>query len=157
MSNNGKKLFNFLNRKWFFDKVYNENITQSLLKFGYRTCYKTIDRGIIEILGPHGFSKIVLQESNYLYSFQTGHIFHYTLIILMGSTIFLSIQEVCLVINLNLLFTLEMASSLKKPGYDHLLKLIIIGDSSVGKTCILLRFSEDNFPVSHMPTIGKFL
>lgn len=49
-----------------------------------------------------------------------------------------------------------MASSLKKPGYDHLLKLIIIGDSSVGKTCILLRFSEDNFPVSHMPTIGKF-
>jgi len=46
-------------------------------------------------------------------------------------------------------------SSFKKPGYDHLLKLIIIGDSSVGKTCILLRFSEDNFPVSHMPTIGK--
>lgn len=42
----------------------------------------------------------------------------------------------------------------KKAGYDHLLKLIIIGDSSVGKTCILLRFSEDNFPVSHMPTIG---
>lgn len=39
-------------------------------------------------------------------------------------------------------------------GYDHLLKLIIIGDSSVGKTCLLLRFSEDSFPVSHMPTIG---
>ena len=46
-------------------------------------------------------------------------------------------------------------SSFKKPGYDHLLKLIIIGDSSVGKTCLLLRFSEDSFPVSHMPTIGK--
>lgn len=40
-------------------------------------------------------------------------------------------------------------------GYDHVLKLIIIGDSSVGKTCLLLRFSEDNFPLSHMPTIGK--
>jgi Ras-related protein Rab-8A len=50
-----------------------------------------------------------------------------------------------------------MAYSQKKPGYDHLLKLIIIGDSSVGKTCILLRFSEDNFPVSHMPTIGKYI
>ena len=44
---------------------------------------------------------------------------------------------------------------MKRPGYDHLLKHIIIGDSSVGKTCILLRFSEDNFPTSHMPTIGK--
>ena len=45
--------------------------------------------------------------------------------------------------------------SMKRPGYDHLLKLIIIGDSSVGKTCILLRFAEDSFPTSHMPTIGK--
>jgi hypothetical protein len=43
-----------------------------------------------------------------------------------------------------------------KAGYDHLLKLIIIGDSSVGKTCLLLRFAEDSFPVSHMPTIGKY-
>ena len=45
----------------------------------------------------------------------------------------------------------------KAGGYDHLLKLIIIGDSSVGKTCLLLRFAEDSFPVSHMPTIGKSL
>lgn len=42
----------------------------------------------------------------------------------------------------------------KNKQYDHLIKLIIIGDSSVGKSCILLRFSEDHFPTSHMPTIG---
>ena len=42
----------------------------------------------------------------------------------------------------------------KHPNYDYLLKLIVIGDSSVGKTCILLRFSDDQFPTSHMPTIG---
>ena len=48
-------------------------------------------------------------------------------------------------------------SSFKKQGYDHLLKLIIIGDSSVGKTCLLLRFSEDSFPISHMPTIGNYI
>ena len=45
----------------------------------------------------------------------------------------------------------------KSGGYDHLIKLIIIGDSSVGKTCLLLRFAEDSFPVSHMPTIGNLL
>lgn len=44
---------------------------------------------------------------------------------------------------------------MSKKQYDHLIKLIIIGDSSVGKSCILLRFSEDHFPTSHMPTIGK--
>lgn len=48
-----------------------------------------------------------------------------------------------------------MNSGASKKQYDHLIKLIIIGDSSVGKSCILLRFSEDHFPTSHMPTIGK--
>lgn len=32
---------------------------------------------------------------------------------------------------------------MNKPKYDYLLKLIVIGDSSVGKTCLLLRFSDD--------------
>ena len=36
-----------------------------------------------------------------------------------------------------------------------MLKLIIIGDSGVGKTCLLLRFSEENFQNSHITTIGK--
>ena len=40
-------------------------------------------------------------------------------------------------------------------SYDHLIKLIIIGDSHVGKSCILLRFSDGNIPLTHMPTIGK--
>jgi hypothetical protein len=70
------------------------------MKFSYRTCYKIIDRGIIEILGPYGFSKVILKESSYLYSFQTGHIFHYTLIILSASTIFLGLKEFLLIIDL---------------------------------------------------------
>ena len=39
--------------------------------------------------------------------------------------------------------------------YDHQMKLIIIGESSVGKTCILLRFADNQFPTNHIPTIGK--
>ena len=39
--------------------------------------------------------------------------------------------------------------------YDHLFKLVIIGDSSVGKSCLLYRFTEDHFPTSDMLTIGK--
>jgi small GTP-binding protein len=34
------------------------------------------------------------------------------------------------------------------------LKILTLGDSSVGKTCIILRYAEDNFPKSTMPTIG---
>ena len=38
--------------------------------------------------------------------------------------------------------------------YDELVKFVFIGDSSVGKTSMLLRFSENRFPEDHMPTIG---
>ena len=38
--------------------------------------------------------------------------------------------------------------------YDQLIKLVLIGDSNVGKTCLLMRFSEDRFVADHMPTIG---
>lgn len=40
-------------------------------------------------------------------------------------------------------------------GYDYLVKLLIIGDSGVGKTNILLRFCENNFMTSHLTTIGN--
>jgi small GTP-binding protein len=38
--------------------------------------------------------------------------------------------------------------------FDKLVKLLIIGDSAVGKTSILLRFTDDEFPKSHLATLG---
>lgn len=40
--------------------------------------------------------------------------------------------------------------------YDYLFKLLLIGDSGVGKTCVLFRFSEDAFNTTFISTIGKF-
>jgi len=41
-----------------------------------------------------------------------------------------------------------------KKTYDLLFKLLLIGDSGVGKTCILFRFSEDAFNTTFISTIG---
>ena len=41
-----------------------------------------------------------------------------------------------------------------KQAYDHLFKILLIGDSGVGKTCILCRFSDDSFNSSFISTIG---
>merc|ERR1719346_615345 len=38
--------------------------------------------------------------------------------------------------------------------YDHLFKLLIIGDSGVGKSAILLRFCDDEFNDKQASTIG---
>ncbi|EGR29879.1 Ras-related gtp-binding protein, putative [Ichthyophthirius multifiliis] len=41
-----------------------------------------------------------------------------------------------------------------KEKVDTILKLLIIGDSTVGKTCIALRFCDDKFSLSHTNTVG---
>lgn len=41
--------------------------------------------------------------------------------------------------------------------YDYLFKLLLIGDSGVGKTCILFRFSEDAFNTTFISTIGTLI
>jgi len=43
----------------------------------------------------------------------------------------------------------------KNAGYDFLIKIILVGDTSVGKTSLLVRFSDDSFMNSHIATIGK--
>uniref|UniRef100_A0A1A8M8X5 small monomeric GTPase n=1 Tax=Nothobranchius pienaari TaxID=704102 RepID=A0A1A8M8X5_9TELE len=38
--------------------------------------------------------------------------------------------------------------------YDILFRLLILGDSGVGKTCMLRRFTDGEFDPSHISTIG---
>ena len=81
----GLSLYNFFNRKWFFDKVYNEFLNQSVLKLGYYKSYKLIDRGVIEVLGPFGLSKLFYNNAMKLNFLQTGLIYHSAFVMLLGS------------------------------------------------------------------------
>lgn len=41
-----------------------------------------------------------------------------------------------------------------KRDYDYLLKVVVIGDTGVGKSCILMRYADDEFIESFISTIG---
>ncbi|RWW34959.1 hypothetical protein GW17_00000246 [Ensete ventricosum] len=41
-----------------------------------------------------------------------------------------------------------------QPSADYLFKLLLIGDSGVGKSCLLLRFADDSYLESYISTIG---
>ena len=41
--------------------------------------------------------------------------------------------------------------------YDTLLKLVLVGDSNVGKTALLSRFMDDNFGDNLISTIGVII
>ncbi len=39
-------------------------------------------------------------------------------------------------------------------NYNFIFKILLLGDSAVGKTCFLLRYSDDTFCENHISTIG---
>ena len=38
--------------------------------------------------------------------------------------------------------------------YDHLFKILLLGDTAVGKTCLMLRFCDDKFVDQYNRTVG---
>ena len=42
----------------------------------------------------------------------------------------------------------------KSKQFDYTFKIVMIGDSGVGKSCILLRFADDKFNENFYATIG---
>lgn len=47
-----------------------------------------------------------------------------------------------------------MGTPLNQPEFDYLFKLLMIGDSGVGKSSLLLSFTSDSFE-DLSPTIGE--
>jgi len=89
----GKKIYNFLNKKWYFDKVYNTYFGQTGFSFGYGTSYKIIDRGVFEVFGPMGLSSTVYKSSLKIIKSQSNFIYHYSLMFLIGSVVILGLSK----------------------------------------------------------------
>ena len=43
---------------------------------------------------------------------------------------------------------------MRKKEYDNLFKIVLLGDSCVGKSCVLVRFADDEFVENYSATIG---
>lgn len=39
--------------------------------------------------------------------------------------------------------------------YDYIAKILLVGNSGVGKTCVLNKFMNDDLKKNHIATIGK--
>ena len=98
----GRKVYTFLNKKWFFDKLYNELFGQFFFKFGYTISYKAVDRGAFEIMGPAGLSATASNVAHKLHKAQTGSLYHYTLLILSVVALVLSMRQVWLMFEYNI-------------------------------------------------------
>ena len=78
-----KPLYNFLVNKWYFDELYDFIFIRSSKKIGL-FFWKTIDVKIIDKFGPDGLSLLIKNLSLKASKFQSGFIYQYAFMILIG-------------------------------------------------------------------------
>jgi proton-translocating NADH-quinone oxidoreductase chain L len=83
----GRKIYTMLNKRWFFDKVYNDFVGEKALDFGYSTSWKRLDKGCFEVVGPYGIANVFPSWSRHVSRLQSGIIYHYAVIMLLGLTL----------------------------------------------------------------------
>jgi len=76
-------IYNFLLNKWYFDELYEIIFVQPLKKIG-QVFWKKGDEKTIDRFGPDGVSKVVKYISNKAVKFQTGYIYDYAFVMLVG-------------------------------------------------------------------------
>ena len=77
-------IYHFLNKKWYIDNIYNKIIVKNILDFSYHISFKKIDRGLIEIVGPLGLVRFLQALILKIKTFQTGLIYNYAFLMLLG-------------------------------------------------------------------------
>jgi NADH-quinone oxidoreductase subunit L len=78
-----KPLYNFLLNKWYFDELYNLIFIQSSKKIGL-FFWKIVDVGTIDRFGPDGISSLIKNLSLKASKFQSGFIYQYAFMMLLG-------------------------------------------------------------------------
>ena len=82
-------LYNFLVHKWYFDEIYNFIFIEPLKKLGL-FFWNRGDRNTIDRYGPDGLSKVVKTLSEKAVNFQSGYLYHYAFVMLIGFSILLT-------------------------------------------------------------------
>ena len=79
----GYNIFSFFNKRFLIELFYNKYVTDLVLKLGGQTT-KVIDKGSVELLGPFGLEKGLINLSKSIASLDTGVVTSYALYILIG-------------------------------------------------------------------------
>ena len=83
IANVNKPLYQFLINKWYFDELYDVLFVKSSKKFGI-FLWKFFDLKIIDGFGPDGISALIKKLSIKANKFQSGFIYQYAFIMLLG-------------------------------------------------------------------------
>ena len=83
LANENQPLYNFLLNKWYFDELYDFLFVKPFKKIGV-FFWKNVDIKIIDKFGPDGISNLIKIFSNKAVKFQSGYVYQYAFIMLLG-------------------------------------------------------------------------
>ena len=83
IANVNKPLYNFLLNKWYFDELYDLLIVNPSKKFGL-FLWKFFDVKLIDGFGPDGISTLIKKFSLKANKFQSGYVYQYAFVMLVG-------------------------------------------------------------------------
>ncbi|MDC0480852.1 NADH-quinone oxidoreductase subunit L [Candidatus Pelagibacter sp.] len=83
IANNNKPLYNFLINKWYFDELYELIFIKPCKKIGL-FLWKFCDGKLIDGFGPDGISSFIKKCSIKANKFQSGFIYQYAFVMLLG-------------------------------------------------------------------------
>ena len=101
----GYNIFGFFNQRFLIELFYNKYITGLVFKLGGQTT-RVLDKGSIELLGPYGLEKGLINLSRNIASLDTGVITSYALYILIGLIFYILIPYLAIFDNSLLLLIL---------------------------------------------------
>ena len=87
--NNNKPFYNFLVKKWYFDELYDSIFVKSFRGIG-TFLWQRGDVKTIDAYGPDGVAKVVKNLSDRASSIQSGYLYHYATVILIGVVLIVS-------------------------------------------------------------------
>ena len=90
LAESNKPLYLFLKNKWYFDEVYEYSIINPCKKIG-SYFWRGVDGLVIDKFGPDGISKLIKIFSLKAVKFQSGYIYQYAFIMLLGFSLILTI------------------------------------------------------------------
>ncbi|WOE73929.1 NADH-quinone oxidoreductase subunit L [Alterisphingorhabdus coralli] len=76
-------LYNFLLNKWYFDELYDLIFVRPAFALG-RLFWKAGDQGTIDRFGPNGAASVVSMGSRMVVKMQSGYLYSYALVMLLG-------------------------------------------------------------------------
>lgn len=74
--------------------MYNELINRPFLRMAYKTIFRSLDKGVLELFGPFGIAGLLISGANDTKHMQVGGVYYYSYLLVVFLLIFFAVANI---------------------------------------------------------------